>query len=533
MHSSASAAKFSEAKVLHTFDSKFKERNLSSLGIDPAKTEFKAFKYRDGTESSYSDSEEVPHNPGEICVLGGRSLRNFIRGYPYRAKFVLVEISLTPYLLLFVAGFLRRYIVGRGRPNAMIRPTGFKRVPGKLVPYLVIENRNARVTTHFSISDNLKYEGLLDFLSEQNIDYVVLRFFENLPDRARPDGDLDMLVSDEGYSRVIEFLEKNSGPNMVDLYSVSSPANAARIPYYLPFLSKKMLAEKVITKDGYSVQTDENYLYSLIYHCLYHKGVSSGIASKYPTVRVSESPDNDYLAEIKNIADRVGVQVGDTLEELDSLLAEKGWKPHRDTLELVAPTNKWLQRHLESDVLADELGLFVLVLKTGFFEEHTIDKISKILLEHDFHIFRSEVFDPERKNTATDHLRGGNWSSTGEEKYNPSAAIVVGKVGVEGVAARAQNSVIDIRSFKLKLRKEFDVDHQSFIHITDTTHQSYEYFEVLYPELKNESGAFLTEYDLNFSKGTVSWYWTSASLRFFKAKSAIKSSIMRLAGKFT
>ena len=58
--------------------------------------------------------------------------------------------------------------------------------------------------------------------------------FEKLPSRYSKGGDLDVLVEDELFNVTSDFLSENSGPEMIDMYSVTGPSNAQKIPYYTP-----------------------------------------------------------------------------------------------------------------------------------------------------------------------------------------------------------------------------------------------------------------------------------------------------------
>ena len=114
------------------------------------------------------------------------------------------------------------------------------------------------------------------------------------------------------------------------------------------------------------VPSPKDHLFSFIYHCLYHKGLTSGIPTKYKKLSPSINPDNDYLAEIKKISEAAGVRNEClTLEDLDAFMKEAGC-PHIDTLDLLSSTNRWLAAHLKSEIYKEELELLCVCSKKVF-----------------------------------------------------------------------------------------------------------------------------------------------------------------------
>ena len=207
-----------------------------------------------------SSSEEVTHGTGEISVLCGRYLSNGLAKYPYRSRYVLFSIELfNPMFYLGAIGLVRRYIIGRGNANSRIKLIRFLKIGnGMFSPlFLQLQNPNASVTNHFSISINIGYEGFLNFLEESGKKYVVLRFFDKLPLSNREGGDMDFLVEDDLFDNAAEFLSENPGTNMIDMYSVVGPSDASRIPYHIPWLSRKIL-DRSVKYNSYSVPCVED-----------------------------------------------------------------------------------------------------------------------------------------------------------------------------------------------------------------------------------------------------------------------------------
>ena len=344
----------SEQPSCMVFDatSNLRKKILKISSLSSFKTKFyQKLKAKDGFQV-YTNSDELTQGCGELTILCGRALLHGVAKYPYRSKYVMIHISIfNLYFYACMIGLIRRFYLGLRNENAKVSLSKIMIAKG-IVPsfFICLKNPNARNTYHYSINAEIGYAGFLNYLKSTKKKYVVLRFFENLPNGARAGGDLDILVEDSLEDEAAKFLMKNPGTHMVDMYSVSGPSDAARIPYHTPFLSRQILDNSVLF-NSYSVPNDEDYLNSFIYHCLYHKGLSSGIPSEYEELKVSSSPDNDYLAKIGELSAKLDISVGRTLEELDGYMESVGWKPHEDTLELLSSSNKWISRHLESRVL--------------------------------------------------------------------------------------------------------------------------------------------------------------------------------------
>ena len=88
-------------------------------------------------------------------------------------------------------------------------------------------------------------QGFIEFLNLKIKDYVI-RFFEKLPNLNREGGDLDIVVSDEKWGLLKEFLFNNPGKILIDMYGVSKPSNGVMLPYYPPKIAKQIINNSVI-----------------------------------------------------------------------------------------------------------------------------------------------------------------------------------------------------------------------------------------------------------------------------------------------
>ena len=430
---------------------------------------------------AYFSSDEVAQWSEEVTMLCSRSLINLIVKYPYHSKYVLAEINLfSPYFYFGMLGLIRRIFLGIKSNQTRISLVRIEKFSPRGPYFALVKNPYPTSSRHYTLSESVGYQGFLEFLNSSDLRYVVLRFFERLPQQYRDGGDLDILVEDKLESIASQFLISNPGSLKVDLYSVSGPASSSRVPYHTPFISKRILDEAA-THKGFKVPSNENYLYSFIYHCLYHKGLSSGIPSSYKNLRSNKIPENDYLSKITELSVRIGVSTGSTLEELDKFMGTIGWRPHSDTLELLSSSNRWLAHHINCEKKHKELAMILCVLKDGFYDRNNINEFESKVCSLGFKILSREHLQGTRKELAANHLRGGNWSLTENSKCLPSDVFVLLDTSVYGTFCRKYNGAYNPRPKKYRLRRMFDFHTDSMIHMTDTTHQSVEYLEVLYP----------------------------------------------------
>lgn len=263
-----------------------------------------------------------------VIFLEGISLLSLLNCYPYRSNYVVCKVEFNWYWFLGLPGFIRRFLKGLNSPVSRILFKGLIRDndANSRKIWMVFENRNARVTLHYSLSAQLGVAGFLQHLKLANINYVVLRNFERLPELRSKDSDLDLLVCDDDLSLVANFLSENSGSLMVDMYGVALPSTELSDSYYPPELAKKILDNRVDGPAGSKVPSKLDYLNSYIYHCLYHKGFASKIPSNF--IAHGQSPRSEYaIQKISELALDCGVALELNMESLDAYMAKNGWRP--------------------------------------------------------------------------------------------------------------------------------------------------------------------------------------------------------------
>ncbi|MCE8035042.1 hypothetical protein EKK97_00990 [Billgrantia tianxiuensis] len=195
--------------------------------------------------------------------------------------------------------------------------------------------------------------AFLDTLKAKRVDYVVLRWFDTLPDIS-PGEDVDILVADEDAARIVDCVSVNRRSQDIacDIYSVSGlPGTSHRDgSYYPPDKARQMLEHAVWMNGLVRVPSVDEHFLSLSYHAIYHKGYLSGIPSEHRmrNTKVVVPQDHDYRGILENLhgqSSHASTALDMTLERLDAFLSGLGWRPDPDTLKRLSKRNEWIGEH--------------------------------------------------------------------------------------------------------------------------------------------------------------------------------------------
>lgn len=425
-----------------------------------------------------------------VCMLDNRAVKLLMAMYPSAPKFVLVRFAPRIEWLLGLPGLIRRLIFGLVRIKGL---TKIKGKNGKTTRWIVLEQSGTDVHRIPILPKSIGVQGFLNWLKEEKISYVILRFYEKLPELHREAGDLDMLVSDEDRSKVKDFLRKHEDKERdfvedvrVGLHSVSGEPGL--IPYYPPLLARKMLEGAVDGPAGSKIPSKEDALNSFIYHVLYHakKGYSSGIPSSLST-HIDKYPENDYVGVISQMAKELSLDIGETMEKMDEYMASVGWRPKLDTLAKIAETNAWVRDRFFSTKKDEIVGLSVFVLREWMKDEDLAEDALKYFDIQGFTVIRNKTLTGELQKTAANILRGGTWGSNNDgstDGWLPSEVVVVIDRACAKLPPAYATGFEMFRTRKLKeaMRNRFDTDEYSSMHSTDNSRESWEYIEVCFPD---------------------------------------------------
>jgi hypothetical protein len=189
---------------------------------------------------------------------------------------------------------------------------------------------------------------LFEELNRRNASYVVLRWFDGLPQEV--DGDIDLLVGDEDLPLFESLLTSERGGVPFDLYSESGMPGYryARMPYFPAALARRILSRRIIVPGPISVPCAEDHFLSLAYHAVYQKGLRSGLPSSLRVTQPGLAPLHDYHGALTRLAEKLALPVEISMEGLDEYLAAMGWRPPARVLTRLAQHNPWLREHLRA-----------------------------------------------------------------------------------------------------------------------------------------------------------------------------------------
>jgi hypothetical protein len=193
------------------------------------------------------------------------------------------------------------------------------------------------------IPPSLGVEGFLRALRERNVRYAVLRWFEALP-RVGAGEDIDILVADADLPVLASLLDDEDGLVPCDIYTETSlPGTAYRGTSYLPPSRAADLLGRARLQAGLvRVPAPDDHFLSLAYHAVYQKGLASGLPTASPGLVPTTAPEHDYTAILADLARTLSLDVRITMEDLDALLAERGWRPPADMISILSQHNPWL-----------------------------------------------------------------------------------------------------------------------------------------------------------------------------------------------
>jgi len=274
-------------------------------------------------------------------------------------------------------------------------------------------NNSKRKKARRYINPSLGIIGFFQSLKSDDINYVVLRWFETLP-YIQPGEDIDILVADEDLDDLDKYLDGNKDNGIpCDIYTCSGlPGTDFRnVPYFPVERAKELLKTSVLQEDYIKVPDNRNYFLSMVYHVLYHKGYDSGLSVNNSLGAKNYNPEHDYHTILKNLSEKAGIQsIELNLECLDEYLISCGWRPQKDTLKKLSKKNDWIKDHFFSKKSALEtywkgFGLFV-IREAGV--SH-IKAVHDILWEEGFDILCEAPIEDSKKEKAKREIRGGNW----------------------------------------------------------------------------------------------------------------------------
>lgn len=444
---------------------------------------------------SCPSSRPSPRNNAEVLVLSRGSARRLWSFNDHQhAETVVWMPGPGPSSLVALLGLIKNAVVGR---VAVTGTTEFVDARGRGRCYVVVRVRRRLPLARRYISPFLGVAGFLRTLEESGSRYVVLRWFDGLPEKLSGE-DIDLLVDDADIETVERILAEHPGTIACDLYSASCFTGTAYkgMAYYPPALARRILGRSIRTEAGFRVPCPEDHFYSLAYHAVYHKGEQSGIPSRRAAFQRAAPPDHDYAAALAALARAIGVEVEITLEGLDECLNVAGWRPPHDMLLRLAAENRWLESTLPSHEPAgddDWSGLAVFFLRERAVELGLEEAIIDRLVEDGFHVIRRRMLTAEEREAIAPKVRGGDWERGPWPVSGGGPALVVAACDLLPMPPdefqRLTYPTLDNAwvLVKWKIRQEFDRklgESRRFnvIHSSDNRLEALYYLEVALPD---------------------------------------------------
>ena len=437
----------------------------------------------------YSAILETADCVADICFLDNRAIKVLVAMYPSAPSYVLVRLAFRKSWLFGIFGLFRRVITGLVSIESIITISDNKK---KSTRWLLIKQRGMSAHKIPVLPGKIGIPKFLEWLKKEKINYVILRFYEKLPELYRNAGDIDLLLSNRDKEKVKNYLKKNnyllsgiSKDIRLGLHTVSGEQGS--ISYYPPSLATQILEYAIDGPANSRIPSPEFALKSFIYHSLYHakKGYAAGIPSSLKKY-TEKYPENDYFGVIKEMARSLNVNPGNTMEELDDYLASEGWRPKLDTLSKLGDTNAWVYDRFFALGQGGPVGLAVFMLREWVYDKNLVDQVVKIIKENGFAIIREKVLSGKEKKRASEILRGGSWGQNSDGSntgWLPAMALVVVDmkcVKMPPTYAKGYEH-FKIRNLKQILRKALDTKELGAVHSTDNAHESWEYIDICFP----------------------------------------------------
>ncbi|MCT8140152.1 glycosyltransferase [Anaerobacillus sp. CMMVII] len=154
---------------------------------------------------------------------------------------------------------------------------------------------NECLNTMRYLNPDISVQDFFKLLDEKGIKYVVLRWYDELLYSTAEIKDVDILVDDKDVYKLSKYFLPyyKEGAIPFDVYTPTPTPNNhfAGLPYYPRNLADQILRQRE-KLDIIYVPSNEDYMFSLIYHALYHKAENSGLDGKV-------SNNNKYYRKIK------------------------------------------------------------------------------------------------------------------------------------------------------------------------------------------------------------------------------------------
>lgn len=431
----------------------------------------------------YKNMREIRKNSGEVCFLDNEALKALLVGFP-SSKYVLARISFSSfrYWPLGLPGLLRRVFKKWIWLKKIIKLSA----AGKNCLWLVLERKKEDLAEGLFFSIKIGLKEFFNCLCKEKINYVVLKFFYDLSKYQQKEKDVDILVADEDKLKLIKFLERHQIEGGVKIHIISpSFLGPSGIPYYPPFIARKILESAVDGSVGSRIPSPKESFLSFVYHVLYHEGVNAGVPSRL-SVEVNPHPKNDYVWIINRMAKELNINIPIEMEALDDYLFREGWRLPIDTLAKIAEHNEWVYHRFFSKRKVQENSLAVFIIREKAFQLGVVGSILSAIKKDGFIVLRKKRLSGLEQKHAAECLRGGVWVEGEAADMNDGFLPAIALVVLDLYSPYFKNQEKFFQGFsrfgilKERLRSAFDKGKMSLVHSTDNNDDAWEYIKVCF-----------------------------------------------------
>lgn len=263
---------------------------------------------------------------------------------------------------------------------------------------------------------NLGIEGFFECLNNRDIEYVILRWFEDLPEW--PEGeDIDILIKDEDIDKILDLFSKSPEGIPMDTYTLKGSRGCSfgpAGPYYPPSLGEKILQNKTLFKNKFYVPNPRYHFLSLIYHITYHKAEKSGIPIGETRGARYLERDHNYIEILNSFQQRDELGDNINLTELHNYLKTNNFNPRLDTLRklYIIDHSEFLLEiaNNEKDKGIEPHDLIVFIVREWAFKNDMVQLIIDNIADNNLDIISYYYLKNKDKKRVAKHIRGGNWS---------------------------------------------------------------------------------------------------------------------------
>jgi hypothetical protein len=449
-----------------------------------------------GCISVCRSSRVVRQNNADVLILTGPSALQAARFRTVRhAGYIALQPLAIPWCWLGIWLGLIQWLLGRlAWPQLAHCGNTWDPIPLIVFP---VRRRRPHAGARGFIPHRLGVEGFLRRLQAGRVRHAVLRWFEGLP-QVRPGEDLDLLVDDVDLEAARSLLDEGPGIQPIDLYSVTGlpGADFRSMPYYPPYLADELLGRAITHRGLCRVPAPREHFLSLAYHALYHKGGASGLRGRGKKGRSRKRADHDYPVILRQLAQRLGIDVPISLEDLDAYLESQGWRPPHDMLVRLSRRNRWIRSllsHPTQDRAAED-RLAVFLIREEALRRGGVERAARLIEEQGFRVIATRAFDQRTATTIACSVRGGNWGrgpwpiSGGP----PVAAIIVYDPAPLAVTRAQRRRFPFLANGRLLCKEQIrdafndgvpEEQHCNVVHSSDNGREALDYLRIVAPDV--------------------------------------------------